>query len=144
LNSKVVIGRSVQFFEEDCYLRTSNEKVNLLISNPPHQSVFIPKTYYKNNFYNETLEIASDYFWITKAMSLCGFEIIDSTVSKFSLGGRSSSPKWKDIFTVQKEMGAKFILPKSIIKFFLMNVFGYRLGYRILFFSKYKRISCDT
>ena len=143
LNSKVVIGRSVQFFEDDCYLRTSDKKIKLLISNPPHQSVFVPKSYFKSNPYDETLEVAADYYWIKNAMNVCGFEINNQVISKFSLGGRSSSNKWKDIITVQKEMNTKHKLIKSALKFILMNIFGARFGYRIIFSSKYKRISCD-
>jgi glycosyltransferase involved in cell wall biosynthesis len=143
LVSKVVIGRSIQYFKNDCYLRTSDDKVDLLIANPPHQSVLIPKSFYKVHPYDETLQIAADYYWIIEAMNVCGFEIVDDIISKFSLGGRSSSNKWKDIFQVQKEMKSDFVLIKSAIKFFIMNVLGLKIGYRILFLSKYKRISCE-
>ncbi len=143
LSQKVIIGKSIQYFNGDCYLRTSNEKTHLLVSNPPHQSVFVPKSYFKENPYDESLQIAADYYWIKGAMEKCDFEIIESVVSQFSLGGRSSSPKWNDIITVQKEMQSSFYLLKSVFKYILMNILGIKLGYRIIYFSKYERIQAD-
>jgi putative colanic acid biosynthesis glycosyltransferase len=143
LDSKVVIGRSIQYFKNDCYLRTSNERIDLLIANPPHQSVFVPKSFYKFHPYDESLEIASDYYWIKKAMNNCGFEIIESIISEFSLGGRSSSNSLKDIFQVQKEMKSDFAHLKAMVKFIVMNMFGMKYGYRLLFFAKYKRVNCE-
>jgi len=142
LPTKVVIGRSIQYFGTDRYLRTSDDKLNLLIANPPHQSVLVPKSFYKFHPYDETLEIAADYYWIIQAMNVCGFEIIGDIISEFSLGGRSSSNKWRDLVKVQKEMKTNFTLFKSAIKFIMMNILGVKFGYRMLFFLKYKRVPC--
>lgn len=136
----ILIGQSYQTFKSDIYLRASIEKSSILLANPAHQSIFVPKIIYSNISYNTNLKIAADYYWIQNCMKGNCVILINEIVSIFSLGGKSSSKYFKDIYLMNIEMNYSFILIKSIIKFLMFNLIGRKYSFRLLYRNKYKRL----
>lgn len=136
----ILIGQSFQTYKQDIYLRASVEKSNILLANPAHQAIFVPKLIYSNIPYNTNLKIAADYYWIQNCMKGNCVILINEIVSIFSLGGKSSSKYLKDIYLMNKEMGYSSIIIKTVVKFLMFNLIGRKYSFRILYRSKYKRL----
>jgi glycosyltransferase involved in cell wall biosynthesis len=140
LAEKILIGRSIQVYKGDSYLRTRDSKMDHLINYPAHQSIFVPKTLYKKYKYNTNLKIAADYFWIKEVMSESEYDVTYEVISTFGLGGRSSSNKFKDILTLYKEMKSSTPVVLSTIKFILFKILGQKLTFRIIYAKNYLRL----
>ncbi len=136
----ILIGQSYQTFKGDIYLRASIEKSNILLTNPAHQAIFVPKKIYSNTTYDTNLKIAADYYWIQNCMNGNCVILINEIVSIFSLGGKSSSTYFKDIYLMNREMGYSLISIKSVIKFLMFNIIGRKYSFRLLYRNKYKRL----
>lgn len=136
----ILIGQSYQTFKTDIYLRTSIEKSNILLANPAHQAIFVPKIIYSKFSYNTNLKIAADYYWIQNCLKGNCVILINDIVSVFSLGGKSSSKYLKDIYLMNKEMGYSLIIIKTVVKFLMFNLLGRKYSFRLLYRNKYKRL----
>ncbi len=135
----ILIGQSYQTFENDIYLRASIEKSNILLANPAHQAIFVPRLIYSKISYNTNLKIAADYYWIQNCMKGNCVILINDIVSVFSLGGKSSSKYFKDIYLMNKEMGYSLIIIKTLVKYLMFNLIGRKYSFRLLYRNKYKR-----
>lgn len=140
LTAEIIIGFSVQTFKGDAYLRPSRSNVNHLINYPAHQAIFVPKKCYKAVRFRDNLKIAADYYWIKDVLKLADYKIDESVISVFSLGGKSTSSKFADIYLMFKEMNARFCLAKSIVKFILFNILGRKRAFRLVYKDNYTRL----
>jgi glycosyltransferase involved in cell wall biosynthesis len=140
LKNEIVIGFSVQTFMGDSYLRPGKTNIQQVIDFPAHQAIFVPQKRYKEVQFNSKLKIAADYYWIKDVMRETKVSITKHIISEFSLGGKSSSKRFKDIYLVFKEMNASFCLLKSISKFILFNTLGQKMAFRIIYRNKYSRL----
>lgn len=136
----VLIGQTYQVFGSDIYLRTPFEKNHFLLANPAHQGIFVPRALYSVFFYDTKLKIAADYFWIQNVLNGNKSILINEVVSVFSLGGKSSSKSFKDIYLMNKEMGYSLSFFKSILKYLMFNLIGRKYSFRFLYRNKYKRL----
>jgi glycosyltransferase involved in cell wall biosynthesis len=139
----VLIGRSLQIYKSDIYIRPSLKYNNLLLQNPAHQAIFVPKSKYSIIKYNVNLKIAADYYWIQDILRDSKYVILKEIISIFSLGGKSTSKIFIDILLLNKEMKYKFPYFKTIIKFLLFNLLGRKLAFRFIYRNKYTRINND-
>jgi glycosyltransferase involved in cell wall biosynthesis len=138
--NSALIGFSLQTYDGDVYLRPSKDKIDLLLKNPAHQAIFVPRKKYSVIDYDLRYKIAADYYWIKECIKDKNFIILDEIVSVFSLGGKSTSDKFSEILLMYNEMGSKFSLISCISKFLLFNLLGRKYSFRFLYNSKYKRL----
>lgn len=136
-----IIGYSLQIYRGDTYLRPSRGNTQVLLKNPAHQAIFVPKIKYSKIKYDLNYKISADYYWIKEAINNNEYVIIDEIIAVFSLGGKSTSYKFSDILLMNKEMNLKHFYFKSIIKFLMFNLLGRKLSFRFLYRRKYELLN---
>ncbi|MES2394580.1 MAG: glycosyltransferase [Bacteroidota bacterium] len=140
LLNDIIIGFSIQTYKGDSYLRPNKLRIDHLVNYPAHQAIFVPKKCYKRVCFRENLKIAGDYYWIQDVMKIAGYKIEEKIISVFTLGGKSTSNKFADIYMVFKEMGVRFLFIKTFVKFLLFNILGRKMAFRLIYKSNYKRL----
>lgn len=140
LSNNIIIGFSIQHFNGDYYLRPKKSNIQHLINYPAHQAIFVPRKCYKAANFNDDMKIAADYYWIKDVLKLAEHTIVDTVIAIFALGGKSTSKKWSDINLMYKEMGVKFRIAKSALKFFFFNFLGRKAAFRLIYRNNYTRL----
>lgn len=108
-----------------------------------HQSVFIPKTILKNNFFDEKLKVYGDLaLWkVLKIKGLFNVHRVDRIVATFTMGGVGNSPhnlfnRAKERIIVGKQFGDRvpvFLrLCDAIVKYLLWRMFGLSSYYKYI------------
>lgn len=138
-----LIGFSLQTYDGDVYLRPSKDKIDVLLKNPAHQAIFVPRKKYSVIDYDLRYKIAADYYWIKECLVDNNYIILNEIVSIFSLGGKSTSVNFNEILLLYKEMDDKLPFLRAIIKFILFNLIGRKISFRFLYRNKYKRVFSD-
>lgn len=114
-----------------------NIKKWLIKSLPNHQSMFFPKSFYKNNKYNLEYKISADSYFKISALKKYKYFFIPTAISIFKLGGISNALKMKNKIQIaierinrmnQIKAGFDFIktIAKAIIFQIIFSVFGKR------------------
>ena len=141
VKTNIVVGYSIQVFEDLFFLRTKPQREDHLLNYPAHQAVFVPKFVYQQVLFDENLKIAADYFWIKRAMTLANAKIYQNVISVFELGGKSSSSRFSDIYLLHKESGGRLLLLKSLFKYLLFHILGRKLAFQLLYSHKYQLLN---
>lgn len=144
VKTNIVVGYSIQVFEDLFFLRTKPEREGHLLNYPAHQAVFVPKFVYQQVLFDENLKIAADYFWIKRAMTLANAKIYQNVISVFELGGKSSSSLFSDIYLLHKETNEGNIWVKTVLKYLSFLILGKQNTFKLLYRNKYLLISGEN
>lgn len=137
----IVVGYSIQVFNNLYFLRTRSSMEHHLLQYPAHQAIFVPRTVYKQLSFNEHLKIAADYFWIKSAMKIGDTQVYRNVISVFELGGKSSSSSFSDIYLLHRETNEGNIIAKTIAKYLFFKLLGSELAFKLLYSKKYKLLN---
>lgn len=141
IKNNIVIGYSIQVFRDLYFLRTKPDKESHLAIYPAHQAIFVPKLVYKNVSFDESFQIAADFHWINACMKKAPSQIFRGIISVFSLGGKSSSSRFSDIYLLHKESGGGNLVLKTLFKYLLFHCLGKRLAFTLLYSQKYQLLN---
>jgi len=115
------------------FIDTSNIHKWLKKNLPNHQATFFPKSFYKFNLYDTSLDISADSKYKEQALKDCPYTFLNMTVCNFFIGGVSSSPSIKNMVINCNNRYARGkssidylnCISKSVIKWLLNVFFGH-------------------
>lgn len=87
----VLFGYSVEFWGQDQCLRPGLDREGDVLSMPPHPATFYPRRFYTSHRYDLARPISADGAFTAAAVAACGAAFVPVIVSRFELGGRSST-----------------------------------------------------
>ena len=138
---KVLIGRTIERFGQDRYLRPGIGKENAFLSVVPHQATFYPRAFFQNNRYRLDLPIGADGEYTRTAINERGVLFVPQTVCEFELGGLSSSYGSMRVFKLrwdeQETVSGRLRL---LFKLILWNLLPRAIFYRLLATGKYTKL----
>jgi len=138
--SKAIFTYTVQSFEDLRFLRPKRIKDSFDFSDFGHQGVYVPKSVYKEIFFEEERPIDADYFWMKKVWEQNNYVIAPETTAVFGLGGVSNNYTWKNVKKLYKYPRSVKYCVGIFIKFILQNLLGQRKFYKLIFAKKYDLI----
>jgi len=135
---KVVLGYSMEVFQQDRYLRPGLGRDSNAFSSPSHQATFYPRSFYVDQRYRLDLPISADGDYTARAIARHSAIFLPSIVCEFELGGVSSHYGSMRVLKMRlKEGGSARALLNIACKFALWAVLPQRLFYRALASYKY-------
>ncbi|WP_305747632.1 glycosyltransferase [Leptothrix discophora] len=138
----VVIGRSLEVYLNDAYVRPALGAEAKIFSMPPHQATFYPVKFYSSNEYKLDKPVGADGDFTGRALDQCGGVFLPCVVCEFELGGRSSSyGNFRQLMVRHREATSVKAQIKLLLKAFLWLIIGQKNLYRVLAVGKYTRIS---
>lgn len=140
-NGMVGIGYCVESYKDLRWLRPGIGRERNVFSAPPHPATFYPAVFCRQNEYNLALEIKADGEFTSRALRDLGGRFIPVVVSKFELGGISStySLNSKLLQKFKEARGTKGIL-KVAMKIILWRLLPRPIFYSLLAKGKYTEL----
>ena len=120
-----VLFSTLQIYKKYKYLRLPD------CDHPAHQGFFIERHLVESYEFDENLPIAADHYWMKRLIDLHGYEIDNTIVSQFALGGISNYPSLNSIRVRYGSQGFNRAL-KEALKFILVVTLGGKLYYKLL------------
>jgi len=134
----VILGHSIEVFQNDRYLRPGIGREASAFSSPAHQATFYPKHFYTGAQYRLDRPIGGDGEFTSRAISVSGAVFKPIIICEFELGGLSSSygtmRSIKYRFRDTRSISALF---KLVSKILLWHFVPKRIFYKLLAKSKY-------
>lgn len=138
----VILGHSIEVFENDRYLRPGIGREASVFSSPAHQATFYPKHFYTNAQYRLDRPIGGDGEFTSRAINASGAVFKPIIVCEFELGGLSSSyGTLKSIKYRFKDTRSISALLKLASKILLWHAVSQRTFYRLLARKKYTNLT---
>ena len=138
----VVLGHSVEIYNDDKYLRPGVGRESQAFASPPHQATFYPRAFYSQQEYRLDVPIGADGEYTARALAACGGVFVPEIVCEFALGGLSSSYNSRRIWNLRmKEVKSLKGFIALASKFTLWALLPRRSFYRLLGSWKYTRFS---
>ncbi|MEI6891608.1 MAG: glycosyltransferase [Pontiella sp.] len=139
--SGVLLGRTIECYKDDLYLRPGYGKEHLILSMPAHQATFYPKAFYQHEQYSMDRPVAADAHFTARAIKAVGYFFVPDVVTVFELGGVSSSygslkvlkKRWSESHKIKNRI-------KLAVKFLMWRLVSTRCFYRILALGKYTKL----
>lgn len=139
---KVLIGRTIEKYKSDRYLRPGIGKRKLAFKAPPHQATFYPRVFFSKERFKLDYPIGADGEYTGRAIANCGAVFVPQVVSEFLLGGLSSS--YGSIRSIKyrlREVSSIQDAQKLLAKVVMWHVLPRRLFYEVLSKGKYTKLS---
>jgi glycosyltransferase involved in cell wall biosynthesis len=137
-NSRCLAFRAIQYYKNDGYVRPSIARIGDLRTHPSHQAFVAPLAIARQIPFNEAKSISADSDWMRKLIALCGVDIDESVLSRFSLGGISNRPTPRTVKLRFRESGLRRGLLEGL-KMCARYLLGERRYYRVLLSYKCDR-----
>ena len=138
---KVLVGQTIERYDEDRYLRPSLGKEDSFLEAPPHQATFYPHAFFRQERYRLDMPISADGEYTSRAATAMGAVFVPQPVCEFELGGLSSNyGSFRSIrlrWFEEKNFGGR---TKLITKMILWRTLPRPLFYRFLAIGKYTKI----
>jgi putative colanic acid biosynthesis glycosyltransferase len=137
---RLLLGYSVERWEQDAYLRPGLGRESRALQMPAHPATFYPREFYATNRYTLDRPIGADGAYTGLAARLVGAAFIPILVCQFELGGRSSSYDRSALRYRYSEYKSARARLKITTKAVLWRVLPRASFYRTLARGKYTRL----
>ncbi|WP_268799387.1 glycosyltransferase [Pseudomonas huanghezhanensis] len=137
----VVLGYSVEVYNDDRYLSPGLGNERRAFVAPSHQATFYPRAFYEHERYRLDLPIVADGDFTGRAIKSCGAVFVPMIVCEFELGGVSSS--YGSSRVIKLRMQEATSMKKVVLlaaKVLMWKILPRRHFYRVLRSGRYTKI----
>ncbi len=141
LSQATVLCRTIQYYQDDGYIRPSLKDSNPTPISFGHQGFFVPKAICDLNPYRLDMPISADSEWKSRVLQNCSYILTSEICAIFPLGGISNDPNLRQLGLLLRQPSGLIPASKAFLKLLVKSVLGIRLTYRLIFCLKYDMVS---